>query len=504
MFLLSAIMSIGTDASGVLQGTMSVPYSSTPTEIHNDSIPVETGRYIASRKLIRPADRVLCMVSGGADSTAMLHVLCELASGRVDSLRGGFSLGICHVNYGTRGSDSEEDEIFVRHLGDRLSVQVHTIRAPVAERSNFQAWARDFRYLAARNLCRWQGYTKIAVAHNRDDRIETFLYRLVTYSGRRSLVVMPSRKGRVIRPLLFLNGAEIRDYCAATGIDFREDKSNQSLEYRRNRLRHQVMPGLAEVRPDFRDRIEETIMMLEDEQAALDSLTDMAWQEVLTPQGEAESGEAAVLSATSLTLLDRAVARLVVRRWLAAADITERITRRLLDAIVDLASGSSGTRRLSLPCGLVVERRYDLMSLVPGEPDSDEAPEPVGLPVPGYVRFGDYHIEAQHLPDPGQVTGDHMTAEIDADKVRGPLTVRAWRSGDRIRPLGMEGTKSLQDLFTDEKIPEPERGRLAIVCCDDAIVWVCGVRLSEDFRVTSRSRQAIRLTAVRREIENAV
>lgn len=489
---------------GVLPEVMPGSYSSTPTDVYTSSIPVETGRFIANRKLIRPADRVLCMVSGGADSTAMLRVLSELASGRVSSLKGGFSLGICHVNYGTRGTDSDGDESFVRHLGDALGIQVHTIRAPEAERSNFQEWARDFRYLAARNLCRWQGYTKIAVAHNRDDRIETFLYRLITYSGRRSLVVMPPRKGRVIRPLLFLNGDEIRDYCASAGIDFREDETNQSLEYRRNRLRHRVMPGLAQVRPDFRDRIEETILMLEDEQTALDAVTDQAWGQVLLPGSDPAEAHAPALSATALTLLDRAVARLVVRRWLSVAGASERITRRLLDAIVDLGSESSGTRRLSLPGGMAFERRYDIITLATEEPSAEAEPQPLDLPVPGGVDFQDYHIEARVLDEPGPVTEDPLTAEIDADRAGGILSVRTWRSGDRMRPLGMNGTKSLQDIFTDAKVPEPERHRIPIICRDDAIVWVCGVRLSQDFRLTSRSRQAIRLTAIRREIENAV
>lgn len=480
------------------------PYSSTPTEIHVSAIPVETGRYITGRKLIRPADRVLCMVSGGADSTAMLHILHQLASGQVDSWKDSFSLGVCHVNYGTRGDASDADEDFVRNLGDSLQLQVHTIRAPDAERSNFQAWARDFRYLAAQNLCRWQGYTKIAVAHNRDDRVETFLYRLVTYSGRRSLVVMPPRKGRVIRPLLFLEGAGIREYCRKAGIAFREDESNDSLDYQRNRLRHQVMPALAEVRPDFRERIEETILMLEDEQAALDLVTDQAWQQALAADTADAATDAPELSATALSLLDRAVARMVVRRWLVSAGASERITRLLLDAVVDLCGESSGTRRLSLPADKIVERRYDRLMLVPAQQGGIIPPESVELPVPGSARFGDFSLEARQLAAGKLDVDDSMSAAVDADKLTGPLSVRAWVDGDRFRPLGMDGSKSLQDLFTDEKVPEPERRRLPIITCDDVIVWVCGVRMSEDFRVTSRSRRIIGLKAVRRDIENAV
>ncbi len=480
------------------------PCSSTPTGLDLSAVPAETGRYIADRKLIRPTDRVLLMVSGGADSTAMLHILHRLSLGEVPGHAGGFSLGVCHVNYGIRSDASDADEDFVRELGDRLQVPVHAIRAPVEERSNFQAWARDFRYLAAQNLCSWQGYTKIAVAHNRDDRIETFLYRLVTYSGRRSLVVMPPRRGRVIRPLLFLDGAGIREYCRETGIAYREDESNLSIDYQRNRLRHLVMPALAEVRPDFRERIEETILMLEDEQAALDRVTDEAWEQVLAPPADEAETDSPPLSAASLALLDRAVARLVLRRWLTSSGAAERLTRRLLDAVVDLCGSSSGTRRLSLPGGMAVERRYDRLLLLAADDGGQAEPEPVELPVPGSADFGDYRIEAQRLPDGGRRDEGPASIVIDGERLTGPLMVRAWRDGDRFRPLGMDGSKSLQDLFTDEKVPEPQRRRVPIITCDDVIVWVCGYRMSEDFRLTPGSMQRIGLKVSRREIEDAV
>ncbi|MHB1003775.1 MAG: ATP-binding protein, partial [Thermoleophilia bacterium] len=127
--------------------------------------------FLEEKQLIGEGDRVLCMVSGGPDSVAMLHLLSLLATGAGGSSRS-FALGICHVNYHRRGEDSVVDEDFVRALGDRYSASVHVIPAPDEQRPNFQAWARDFRYLAAENLCRWQGYNKIAVAHNLDDRIE--------------------------------------------------------------------------------------------------------------------------------------------------------------------------------------------------------------------------------------------------------------------------------------------------------------------------------------------
>lgn len=424
----------------------------------------------------------------------MLHLLSLLATGAGGSPRS-FALGICHVNYHRRGEDSVVDEDFVRALGDRYSAPVHVIPAPDEQRPNFQAWARDFRYLAAENLCRWQGYNKIAVAHNLDDRIETFIYRMITYSGRRSLVVMPPRRGKVIRPLLFLRAAEIRDYLDGEGIVYKIDKSNLELDYVRNQIRHKVTPGLEEIRPDYRERITDTLSLLEDESLVLRDITSAAWRDALL---EEEDGRV-VLSAAVIARQPRAVARLVVRRWLAAGDAGIRLSRRLLDAIVDITRDGDGTRMLSLAGGLQLERQYDKLKVVTVSADeAGAAAEPVVLPVPGRVSFGNYEIEAVEEPDWDLLSSDPLLATLDAGSLDAPLLVRSWQPGDRLNPLGMDGSKSLQDLFTDEKVPLNDRGHIPVVACGGRIIWVCGLRVAEGSRVRPGCGRMIGLRAVRK------
>lgn len=443
--------------------------------------------FLEEKKLISEGDRILCMVSGGPDSVAMLHLLSLLA--RKDS---GFpltyALGICHVNYHRRGEESFEDEDFVRSLGDRYNAPVHVIPAPDEERPNFQAWARDFRFLAAENLCRWQGYNKIAVAHNLDDRIETFLYRMITYSGRRSLVVMPPRRGKVIRPLLFLKDREIRAFLDGEGIAYNIDKSNLELEYVRNQIRHNVTPHLEEIRPDYRERVTDTLSLLEDENLVLRDITSAAWRDVLLEEDE----DGVTLSASGVAGLPRAVARLVVRRWLVGTGAEVRMSRRVLDAIVDLSRSSEGSRTLSLSGGLQVKRQYDRLGAGFAD-DRGTVTETVGLEVPGLALFGDYEIEALESPDWEVVSSDPHQVMLDADSLEQPLSVRSWRAGDSFSPMGLDGSKSLQDLFTDEKVPQAERGRIPIVTCGDEIVWVCGLRIAEEFKVKPGSDRMIGL-----------
>ena len=436
---------------------------------------------------------------------AMLNILHSLSISKKSSSPGGFTMGICHVNYGRRAIESDADEAFVRGLGDRMGIPVHTLRAPGDKRSNFQAWARDFRYLAAQNLCRWQGYTRIAVGHNKDDRIETFIYRLLTYSGRRSLVVMPPRRGRVIRPLLFMTSNEIREYCRTNGLDWREDDSNQSLDYARNRIRQHVTPRLEEIQPDFRERITDTLALLEDEDEILESVTDEAWHAAV----KSEDGQT-TLSAFEISALPKAVARLVMRRWLSNHGGQLRLSHRLLDSLVDLCQDQNGSSSISLADDLQVERQYDRLLLVAmGSNAGSTVPQPVVLPLPGKADFGDYVIEAAEISrrdvsDEEITSLGPMEALVDSQVLSLPLVVRSWRAGDRFNPLGFQGTKSIQDLFTDEKIPKNERGHIPVVTDAIGIVWVCGLRISENFKVVPGSGRLIRLNAARRKIDNRV
>lgn len=450
------------------------------------------GRFVQDKNLITGNDRVLCMVSGGADSVAMLRLLHALSSSSPPAVPHGFQLGICHVNYGRRGDASNVDEAFVRGLGDELGIPVHSLRAPHEQRANFQAWARDFRYLAAQNLCRWQGYSRIAVAHNKDDRVETFIYRLISYSGRRSLVVMPPRRSRVIRPILFLTAGEVRRFCTDSGFAWREDESNQSLDYARNQIRQLVLPRLEEIRPDFRERISDTLALLEDEDEVLKSVTDDAWLGAFS----VDDGEDC-LKASELSRMPEAVARLVIRRWLGNSGRQIRISRRLLDSIVRLCGVSSGTTSLSLADGLQVERQYDRLLIVTADTGTG-TPEPVELPVPGRAVFGSYELEAVESPPWNIDSAGPYQVIVSGDCFKQSLTVRAWLPGDRFAPLGFQGNKSIQDLFTDEKVPRGERAGVPIVTDGEAIVWVCGLRVADAFRVTATSERLIGLRVSRR------
>ncbi len=223
-------------------------------------------------------------------------------------------------------------------------------------------------------------------------------------------------------------------------------------------------------------------------------MTDNAWLNAFESFEEQEC-----LKASEVSLMPRAIARLVIRRWLSGFGRQVRISRRLLDAVVDLCAVSNGTSRLTLADGLQVERRYDKLFLVAADAAVNEAaPEPVILPVPGKAIFGEYEIEAVEAPPWGLESSGLLQVTVDGDRLLPPLQVRSWSPGDRFTPLGLQGSKSIQDLFTDEKVPHGEREGIPIVVSGEAIVWVCGLRISEAFKVTGTSERLVGLRVSRR------
>ena len=403
--------------------------------------------------LVRPGEPLLVMLSGGGDSVALLDIAARL----------GAEVSALHVNYGLRPG-AEDDEHFVRNLCAELGVPVTVERVDLGgEGGNLQERARDARYLLAEQLAEGD----YAAAHTASDQAETVLYRLAVSPGSRALHGMAARRGRLVRPLLGVTRAEVRDYLRARGLEWREDPSNAERRFARARVRHDVLDALRELSPAVERTIAETARQLREEADVLDT----AVTAVL-----AELGGGPAISLDSLREHPPGVRRLVLR---ALAGRT--LSRDELDALLNV--GASGTKSLDLGGGLRAVAEYGTLRFTRG-PDA-EPPPPAELTVPGLVRFGDWEVEARL-----GVRGDVTVTELGS-----PVTVRAWRDGDRMRPVGLGGSKSLQDLFTDRKVPRALRRTLPVVESGGEIVWVAGVAVDERFLASSDAPRAVGLSA---------
>jgi tRNA(Ile)-lysidine synthase len=262
---------------------------------------------------------------------------------------------------------------------------------------------------------------------------------------------MEPRRGRLVRPLLEITREDTRGWCRERGLEWREDPSNEDTYYARARVRHEVMPHLRELNPGAERNIAETARRLREEEELVEAAVDEAVERL---------GPAPELAA--LRLEPAGLARLVLTRA-AGVSVSPRRTAEILGL------ADEGTHELDVGDGIRAVIEYGRVRFARG-PES-ASPDPVALPVPGAVRFGDWDVEA--------TLGENGEAVLSAGQLGTEVTVRAWRDGDRMRPAGLGGTKSLQDLFTDRKVPRALRRTLPVVEAGGEIVWVAGVAAAE-------------------------
>lgn len=398
--------------------------------------------------LVPAGGPLLVLLSGGGDSVCLLDV----------ALRLGARASALHVNYGLRPG-ADEDEELVRALCERLAVPLHAERVALPERGNLQEQAREARYALADSLAEGD----YAAAHTATDQAETVLYRLAVSPGSRALLGMPRRRGRLVRPLLEVTREEVRDYLRARGLDWREDPSNADRRFARARVRHDLLEALRTVGPAPERTIAETARQLREEAEVLDAAVSEAVEEL---------GGGPAVSLAALREQPPALRRLVLRRLAGDRPVPESI----------LELDDRGTKTLDLGGGLRAVAEYGTLRFTRAREEA--VPDPAELTVPGRVRFGAWEVEAR-LGAGGDVTVGGIGSAV---------TVRAWREGDRMRPAGLGGTKSLQDLFTDRKVPRALRRTLPIVEAEGQIVWVAGVAVDERFAAREGDAGAVALS----------
>lgn len=414
--------------------------------------------------------RVLVLFSGGRDSTCLLDRTVHEAS----------AVWALHVNYGLR-AEADADEAHCAAVCSRLGVELFVVRAgPPA--GNVQAWARSVRYAEAERLAAGLD-ALIAVGHTATDQVETVLYRLAASPGRRALLGMPARSGRVIRPLLEMTREETAAYCRARGLEWREDASNPASA--RGRLREEVLPALRALHPAAERNVLATLAALRDEAAVLDDAVDAALRsardsEVSRERPVSPDVPGSPGTGVDLSGLPPALARLVLQRL--ADEAGGPSIAAYADAI--LALDPRGTAELDLPGGLRAISEYGRVRIDRGAPDPAL---PVTLTVPGRVAFGRGVVTCERGAS-GLADGT-----LAAGALAATLEVRPWREGDRMRPLGLDGSKSLQDLFTDRKVPRERRHQLPVVLSDGEIAWVPGVATGERFRVQGETEPRVKL-----------
>jgi tRNA(Ile)-lysidine synthase len=442
--------------------------------------------------LIRAGEPLVVLLSGGADSVCLLDCAQRL----------GADVQVLHVNYGLRpGSDA--DEQFCRLLASRIGVPITVEKVTLGE-GNLQAEARQARYTLAERLAD-EHACDFAAAHTASDQAETVLYRLSVSPGSRALLGMAPRRGRLVRPLLEASREDTREYCRERGMTWRDDPTNEDPRFARSRLRHEVLPVLRALSPVAEQTIAETSFLLRDERLVLERAADAVIAQLGIPTPlEALRLEPIGLARTVLVRLAEraagAAAGASAEASAAAGAGSVALSRSDCDAILRLSD--EGTQSLDLGGGLRAIAEYGRLRFQIGEAKVDAAPAPMTLEIPGEAEFGTWEIYARVERVAQAAGGGFLPARGDAllspQSIELPLTIRAWRHGDKMRPAGLEGTKSLQDVFTDNKVPREEREGIPVVESGGEIVWVAGLAIGEGFRAAPHESEVVVLSAKRR------
>jgi tRNA(Ile)-lysidine synthase len=434
-------------------------------------------KYIEQHALVKASDRVLVAVSGGVDSMVLMSLFA----------RGGYDMGVAHCNFQLRGEEADEDEVLVAEAAAAHGVPFYNRRFDTLgemERTgdSVQVAARRLRYTWFEELCREQGYTVVAIAHHSGDSIETFFINLFRGTGLKGLTGINIVNGRVVRPLLFATRREILDYAAEHKIPFREDSSNRSTKYLRNKIRLGLIPRLQEISPSFNAMMGQNVQRLWSAQLFINHAIALIRAQV----EERRDG----LTYIHPDRIDAGYPRGFVIYELLNDGYGFK--GDVVDALVEaLAAGGSGKRFYARDYVAYIDRGTIIVTPVG---DDDTCAVEVSRDArKAYAGNSVYMFDMLDVDSVATLEVPDNVALLDADRLEFPLTLRRWRDGDSFVPLGMTGRKKVSDLLVDMKVPLAEKRRQFVVESGGEIAWVAGRRTSDRFRVGRDTENVLRI-----------
>ena len=414
--------------------------------------------------------KLLIAISGGIDSVALAH-LCQKSN---------LNFSLAHCNFNLRAEESNKDEAFVEELAEDLDVEVFiqnfdTEAYAKAHKRSIQMAARELRYDWFKELAEQLKYDYILTAHHADDNLETFLINFTRGTGLNGLTGIPMINDNIVRPLLPFSRAQIEAYVKEHQISWREDASNASRKYLRNKLRHEVVPILKEINPQLLDSFQNTIHNLNDTAYIVEnSLKAFAERAIVSKDS---FGTTYKVSEFKNTANPKSYLFEIFKNY----GFTE------WNDIVDLLDAQSGKLVKSNTHRLIKHREYliltDLGDLEQSEKtlvineDVNEIETPIGK-----LTF----TNVEGISD----TSKH-TIFVDKDLLEFPLEMRIWKEGDTFQPIGMTGKKKLSKYLKDEKLSLVEKENTWILTSEDKIIWVLGKRADERFKITKNTKQIL-------------
>jgi tRNA(Ile)-lysidine synthase len=414
--------------------------------------------------------KLLLATSGGIDSMVLVHAFQQL----------GYDSTIAHCNFGLRGVESDADEQFIRNYASQNNIHVFVIRFDTVifakdAKVSIQIAARQLRYAWFEELQQQQGFDYLLTAHHLDDSIETFLINFTRGTGLEGLTGIPQQNGNIVRPFLPFHRAQIEEYATQNNIQWREDSSNASDKYLRNKLRQNVVPVLKSLNDGFEGAFTNTLRHLQQAKSMADDAAALVFKQVVRDYGSYKH-----IDITQLKRLPNYKAYLY--HWLSPLGFTA------WDDIYSLAGAQPGKYICSGNYRLLKDRDILVLDVVSGLDSGiyeiDENVQKTTIPIG--LRFENVHYFEQN--------NTKNTIIVNKELIKFPLFVRKWKEGDYFYPFGMNGLKKkVSKYFKDEKFSLSDKENTWLLCSGEDIIWIIGHRADNRFKVTQNTTQILKI-----------
>ena len=415
--------------------------------------------------------RFFIAVSGGIDSMVLVHLFQQI----------GYPFAMLHCNFQLRGKESDGDMKFVMSYGDKFLIPWSVGHFDTKEyakemKVSIQIAARELRYDWFEEQLERQDFDYILTAHHLDDNLETFLINLSRGTGLDGLTGIPSQNDKIIRPLLPFSREEIENYAKENKLKWREDSSNASDNYLRNKIRHNIVPILKEINPTFLDSFQKTQNYLKEAQSIVNDGEYIIYQEVAT---EKEDG---TIHFDLKKLLQMPNFRAYLYQWLNQFEFTA------WEDIYALTTAQSGKQVFSEHYVLLKNRDFLILSARIDEQE-DEA-----YYVEKNQKKVKFSLNISFCNVSNISNADANCIFVDEDKLQFPLIIRKWEEGDYFYPFGMKGKKKLSKYFKDEKLSLIDKSNQWILCSENQVVWIIGRRQDERFKIETNTTNILQIT----------
>ncbi|MDU4749726.1 tRNA lysidine(34) synthetase TilS [Clostridium butyricum] len=456
--------------------------------------------YIKDNNLIKSGDKVLVALSGGPDSVCLLNILYNLKAEL------NIEIGAAHLNHLLRDKDAFEDEEYVKTLCKSLDIPCFVKRVDINKYSKDKKMSsemagRDARYNFFDDIVKDEGYTKIATAHNANDQAETILFRLMRGSGIEGLCGIKVRRDKIIRPILCLSRKEVEEYIEINNLKPRIDKTNFEKIYNRNKIRLDIIPYIKE---NFNEDIIQTLnrmsVLLQKDNEFIENSARSFYEKHCI-----EQSDYFIIKKEMFDNKEAVVTR-VIRYALTNFSKTHYdFEMKHIYEICNLAKNNSG-KAIDLPNKIYAENIYgDIYIKERININNIDVKQEIVVnknEINGKkIFFNDENIKFSVLKNDSNLdlNQNNFIKYFDFDKINDSISLRKRKNGDKIIPLGMKGSKKIKDLFIDMKVPKEERDCIPLLCFDENISWIVGIRVSEEYKITNKTKNILRVIVERKE-----